>query len=120
MPIVQINLTKKEDAAVKRNLMDFVADQICKYTSTLPKNIYVYIREWDRDNVRKTAPTVLIDWTEIPDRTPQAKKEIMLALTEELVRITGEKREEVVIIFTDIPLENAMLGGITRSENYNW
>ena len=120
MPIVQINIVRKEDTIAKQKLMEFAAEQICKYTSTLPKNIYVYIQEWERENVRKTAPTVLIDWTEIPDRTPQAKKKIMLALTDELARITGENREEIVIIFTDIPLENAMLGGITRSENYNW
>ena len=38
----------------------------------------------------------------------------------ENVRKTGENRSEIVIIFNDIPLPNAMLGGITRADNYNW
>ena len=56
----------------------------------------------------------------IPDRTNEAKKAIMGELTDELAKLTGENRSEIVIIFNDIPLPNAMLGGITRADNYNW
>ncbi len=98
--------------------MEYFAEQICANTSTLSKNIYVYIHEMEKENVRKLAPTVLIDWTMMPDRTDEAKKPIMAAMTDKLAQVCGEEyRQEIVIIFNDIPLASAMLGGETRSEN---
>lgn len=41
-------------------------------------------------------------------------------LTDELAKLTGENRSEIASIFNDIPFPNAMLGGITRADNYNW
>ncbi len=120
MPIVHVTVTGRQPAPQKREFMEFAAQSICTHTSTLPKNIYVYFHEMDPENVRKTAPTVLIDWTMIPDRTNEAKKAIMTDLTDALAQLTGENKSEIVIIFNDIPLPNAMLGGITRAENYNW
>lgn len=120
MPLVHVTVTGKQDPEKKKNFMELAANSICSHTSTLPKNIYVYFHEMDRENVRKTAPTVLIDWTMIPDRTAAVKKEIMAELTDALAELTGENKSEIVIIFNDIPLDSAMLGGITRSENYNW
>lgn len=120
MPIVKVELVGKYPREVKKDLMEFIADQICSNTSTFPKNIYVYINEWDEANVRKTAPITTIDWTEMPDRTPEAKAKIMLALTDKLAEITGEDRSQIVILFTDIPLKNAMLGGITRFDKPDW
>lgn len=70
--------------------------------------------------MRKTAPTARIDWTMIPDRTNELKKAIMGELTDELAKLIGENRSEIAIIFNDMPLPNAMLGGITRADNYNW
>lgn len=81
------------------------------------KNIYVYIHETDRENARKAAPTVLIDWTMMPDRTEPVKKDIMRAIHEKLAETEPELQGEIVIIFNDIPLSCAMLGGETRSEN---
>lgn len=120
MPLVHVTVTGKQDPEKKKNFMELAANSICSHTSTLSKNIYVYFHEMDRENVRKTAPTVLIDWTMIPDRTAAVKKEIMAELTDALAELTGENKSEIVIIFNDIPLDSAMLGGITRSENYNW
>ena len=79
MPIIHVTVTKKLPADVKAELMEYFAEQICANTSTLSKNIYVYIHEMDKENVRKLAPTVLIDWTMMPDRTDDAKKPIMAA-----------------------------------------
>lgn len=120
MPLVKVEMCGKYDRKIKSELMDYIVEEICKNTSTFSKNVYVYINEHNADNVSKTAPFVTIDWTEISDRTPEKKKIIMTNLTEKLVEITGEKKEEIVILFTDIPLKNAMLGGITRYENPNW
>lgn len=41
-------------------------------------------------------------------------------LTDELAELTWENGSEIAIIFNDMPLPNAMLGGITRADNYNW
>lgn len=120
MPIIHVSVTGKQDTRRKRYFMEFAANSICSHTNTLPKNIYVYFHEMEPENVRKTAPTVRIDWTMIPDRTNEVKKAIMGELTDELAKLTGEKRSEIAITFNDIPLPNAMLGGITRADNYNW
>ena len=117
MPIVHITVTKPLAVEVKSDLMEYVAQQICSNTTTLPKNIYVYIHEMERENVRKLAPTVLIDWTMMPDRTEPVKKVIMKALHDKLAEIEPELQDEIVIIFNDIPLSCAMLGGETRSDN---
>ncbi len=118
MPIVKVEFVGKQEPLIKQELMDFIAEQICANTSTLAKNIYVYIKEWEPENVRKkNAPVVLIDWTAMPDRTPEAKQKIMTAITDKLAAITGANKDEIVIIFTDIPLKNASLGGVTRHDN---
>ena len=91
MPIVHVTVTKKLTAEVKADFMEFVAQQICANTSTLPKNIYVYMHEMERENVRKLAPTVLIDWTMMPDRTAPVKKVIMKAIHERLAEIEPER-----------------------------
>ena len=121
MPIVKIELVGKYEAAKKQALCDFVADQICSHTATFPKNIYVYINEWDRENVRKTAPVVMITWTAMPEtRTHEAKQAIMLAMTDYLAEMTGENRSEIVVLISEVPLKDAMLGGINRYDNPNW
>lgn len=118
MPIVKVDWTARKTKEEKKAFMDFVAETICANTGTAPKNIYVYINEWDEENVRKTAPIVLIDWTDMPEtRTVAAKKTIMVALTDKLAEITGENKNDIVIIFTDIPLTNAAIGGVTRFED---
>lgn len=118
MPIINVNVTKKVPAEVKSEMMESFAQSICANTSTLPKNIYVYVHEFESENARKAAPTAIIDWTMMPDRTLDAKKVIMAAITDKLAEVYGEElRQEIVIIFNDIPLANAMLGGETRAEN---
>lgn len=120
MPIVKMELVGKIPAEKKKDLMEFVADLIFENTGTLKKNIYVYINEWEYENVRKQAPVVLIDWTEQAPRTVEAKLKIMSALTDYLAELTGQDKKEIVILFTDVPLKNAMLGGISRYENPTW
>lgn len=119
MPIVKVELVGKQPAQTKQELMDFIADTICANTSTLKKNIYVYINEWDKENARKEAPVALIDWTDMPDRTHEAKFAIMQPLTDRLATVTGANKADIVILFTDIPRKNASLGGVTRYDDPN-
>ena len=117
MPIVHITVTKKLSSQTKSDLMEHIAQEICANTATLPKNIYVYIHEMEQENVRKLAPTVLIDWTMMPDRKEDKKKIIMKSIHDKLAEIEPELQDEIVVIFNDIPLSCAMLGGETRSDN---
>lgn len=89
MPIIHVSVTGKQDTQKKREFMEFAANSIRSHTNTLPKNIYVYFHEMEPENVRKTAPTALIGWTMIPDRTNEAKKAIMGKLTDELASLPG-------------------------------
>ena len=73
MPFVHITLQSPIAAVAKRELMAFTAGQICRNTSTRPKNVYVYIHEESEENMLKAAPTAVIIWTEMPDRTDGAK-----------------------------------------------
>lgn len=102
-------------------MKDFIVDQISTNTGTLKKNVYVFINEWELENVTKNAPIVTIDWTDQPEsRTVEAKKAIMAHVTDFLAELTGQNKREIVILFTDIPLKNAMLGGIVRADNPTW
>ena len=89
MPIVHITVTKPLTVEVKSDLMEYVAQQICSNTTR----------------------------TMIPDRTEPVKKVIMKALHDKLAEIEPDLQDEIVIIFNDIPLSCAMLGGETRSDN---
>ena len=114
MPIVNVTWGTKVDANVKRDLFEFTADLINEKTGT-PKNlIYVFIREIEEENARQPGPVVLIDWTEQDSRTPEAKMAIQSELAEKLASITGLKKEETVVIFNDIPLDSAGVGGVIR------
>lgn len=89
MPIIHVSETGKQDTQKKRDFMELAANSIRSHTNMLPKNIYVYFHEMEPENVRKTAPTALIDWTMIPDRTNEANKAIMGKLTDELASLPG-------------------------------
>ena len=118
MPIMQVDWTVKKTAQEKKEFMDFAADLVNRTTGTIHKNIYVYITEWEKENARKTAPVVRIDWSDMPDtRTYAAKQEIMHSLTDKLVEITGEDEGDIVIIFREIPLHNVCIRNTTR---YEW
>lgn len=116
MPFVHITLQSPIAAEAKRELMAFAAGQICRNTSTRPKNVYVYIHEESEENMLKAAPTAVIIWTEMPDRTDGAKKAILSALAE----VAGEEyRDAIGVLFIDVPLKNAMLGGVPRLDDPN-
>ncbi|MBF0710598.1 MULTISPECIES: tautomerase family protein [unclassified Gemella] len=118
MPIVQVDWTVKKTAEEKREFMDFIADSINEATGTIQKNVYVYITEWEKENARKTAPVIRVDWTDMPDtRTYAAKQVLFKKFTDKLRELTGEDPSDIVIIFNDIPLYNAYINYTTR---YEW
>ena len=118
MPFVHVTMGKRLDAAAKRGLIDGIADEICAHTSTLPKNIYVFIHEMEPENLRQTAPSVVLHWTAMPDRTNEAKKLIMSGITALLAEVCSpDEYDQIAIVINDIPLASAMLGGVSRSDD---
>ena len=50
MPVIHITVARKLEKDVKREIQEYFAEQICKNTSTVSKNIYVYIHETEPEN----------------------------------------------------------------------
>ena len=116
MPIVNVTWTNKQDQNVKNDFYDFTADLINRETGTDPNLIYVFIREIEKENARKRGTVVFVDWTVQPARTIAARAVIMKEMTKKIAAVTGEDPDEIVIIFRDIPLHSASVGGLTREE----
>lgn len=117
MPIVKVYWTAKKTRDEKKEFCEFVAGTLEKHSGTKLRNVYVYITEWDEENVRQTAPVATIDWVaDEVKRNPEAKKKIMVDLTDRLCEMTGEAKEAIVILFTDIIPHDAAQGGFTRSD----
>ncbi|MBQ9179929.1 MAG: tautomerase family protein [Firmicutes bacterium] len=119
MPIVNVTWGAKVDANVKKDFFEDVADLINEKTGTSKHLIYVFINEIDEENSRQPGPVAIIDWTKQDARSPEAKNAIQEVLADKLSSITGLKKEETVVIFNDIPLDSAGVGGVVRYKGLN-
>ncbi|MBS7622700.1 4-oxalocrotonate tautomerase family protein [Candidatus Bathyarchaeota archaeon] len=59
-------------------------------------------------------PIVKIDLLE--GRTSEQKKRLAEAVTDDLVRVLGVDRNNVIVIFNDLPKENLVKGGTPATE----
>ena len=75
MPVVKVELVGKQDAAMKKELMTYIAEQISTVSNTPMQNIYVFINEWDAENVLRKDPVITLDWVAKPDRDAAEKAE---------------------------------------------
>ena len=73
MPVVKVELVGKQDAAMKKELMEYIAEQISVVSNTPMQNIYVFINEWDAENVPRKDPIITLDWVAKPDRDAAVK-----------------------------------------------
>lgn len=119
MPIVNVTWGAKVDANVKKDFFEDVANVINEKTGTDKKLIYVFLNEIDDENARQPGPVAIIDWTKQDARSPEAKNAIQEILADKLSSITGLKKEETVVIFNDIPLDSAGVGGVVRYKGLN-
>ena len=119
MPIVNVTWGAKVDANVKKDFFEDVADLINEKTGTDKKLIYVFVNEIEEENSRQPGPVAIIDWTKQDARSPEAKNAIQENLADKLSSITGLKKEETVVIFNDIPLDSAGVGGVVRYKGLN-
>ncbi len=110
MPVIHTTITKKLPADEKAALMEYMVNEICKYTSTKAKNIYAYVHEVSPEDARKAAPVVQIDWTAAPDRNEEAKQNIMHSFAKKLYELEPQYKDEIVVLISDVPKTNAVLG----------
>ena len=115
MPVVKVELVGKQDAAMKKELMEYIAEQISTISNTPMQNIYVFINEWDAENVLRKDPVITLDWVAKPDRDAAVKAEIMKNIVEKVAELTGIDKSGIPFLITDLPADSAGMGGVTRA-----
>ena len=115
MPVVKVELVGKQDAAMKKELMEYIAEQISTISNTPMQNIYVFINEWDAENVLRKDPVITLDWVAKPERTPEIKAKIMWNVVNKVEELTGIDKSGIPFLITDLPADSAGMGGVTRA-----
>ena len=114
MPVVKVELVGKQDAAMKKELMEYIAEQISVVSNTPLQNIYVFINEWDAENVLRKDPVITLDWVAKPDRNAAVKAEIMKNIVNKVEEMTGIDKSGIPFLITDLPPDSVSVGGIAR------
>ena len=111
MPFVNLSWDVKTTKEKKRELMNFITDTIADLTSTDKNRIYVFIRDYDEENVGSpSCPVVQIDWVDLPARTPEVKAEITRRVQEKIAQDPNVNAERILVLFSDVPQHNAKIG----------
>ena len=112
MPVVKVELVGKQDAAMKKELMTYIAEQISTVSNTPMQNIYVFINEWDAENVLRKDPVITLDWVAKPDRDAAVKAEIMKNIVNKVEELTGIDKSGIPFLLSDLPPDSVSVGGI--------
>ena len=114
MPVAKVELVGKQDAAMKKELMEYIAEQISTVSNTPMQNIYVFINEWDAENVFRKDPVITLDWVAKPERDAAVKAEIMKNVVEKVAEMTGIDKSGIPFLITDLPPDSVSVGGVAR------
>ena len=114
MPVVKVELVGKHDSAVKKELMEYIAEQISTVSNTPMQNIYVFINEWDAENVIRKDPVITLDWVAKPDRDAAVKAEIMKNVVDKMEELLGVDKSGIPFLITDLPPDSVSVGGVAR------
>lgn len=111
MPVVNVSWNRKTSKEEKREFMDAIVDIISETTSSSKERIYVFIKEYEEENVGMVnAPVVQINWLDLPTRTVEARKEMMKRITEKLATYPDVDVNKVLTIITDTETYNGHIG----------
>ncbi len=111
MPYVNVSWNVKASKEEKMDFMNFIKDTIYDVTATDRNRIYVFIREYDEENVSNVnCPVIKIDWVDIPNRTPEAKAEITKRIQTRTAEFPNVISERILVLFADVPSYNAKIG----------
>lgn len=112
MPLIHVNWNVKASDREKKELMDFITDTVSEVTNTDRSRIYVFICHYEKEDVSNPdCPVVQIDWVDLPERTPEAKKEITERIIKRLSEWPEIMQERILVLFSDVPRHNARIGG---------
>ena len=112
MPLIHVNWNVKASGREKKELMEFIVDTVSTVTNTDRSRIYVFLCQYEREDVSNPdCPVVQIDWVDLPERTPEAKKEITERVIERLAEWPEIRKERILVLFSDVPKHNARIGG---------
>ena len=114
MPVVKVELVGKQDAAMKKELMEYIAEQISTVSNTPMQNIYVFINEWEEENVLRKDPVITLDWVAKPDRDAAVKAKIMKNVVNKVEELTGIDKNGIPFLITDLPPDSVSVGGVAR------
>ena len=114
MPVVKVELIGKQEPAVKKELMEYIAEQISTISNTPMQNIYVFINEWDAENIFHKSPVITLDWVAKPDRDAAVKAEIMKNVVNKMEELLGVDKSGIPFLITDLPPDSVSVGGIAR------
>lgn len=114
MPIININVGKLRSAEEKRALAKEAAELIGEISSTPLKAIRVYVDERDEDSFYNPAPSVLVEWAKLDNRTAEVKSKISKQVGEKIAKAAGCAEDEVVFLFNDYTLNNIVLAGVAK------
>ncbi|MBR4935042.1 MAG: tautomerase family protein [Anaerotignum sp.] len=114
MPVARVELVGKQDAAMKKELMNYIIEQISTVSNTPVQNIYVFINEWDEENVCRKDPVITLDWVAKPERDAAIKAEIMRNIVNKVEELTGIDKSGIPFLITDLPPDSVSVGGVAR------
>lgn len=114
MPVINLNWTKKISAAEKRNLIETIAETVSTAVQVSSEAINVLIHEIDEENVRFPEAVFTISWSKHPNRSREAKAEIIEKLTGIVQGISEIRPERIVVLFHDLDGENVGVAGKPR------
>ena len=114
MPVVKVELIGKQEPAVKKELMEYIAEQISTVSNTPMQNIYVFINEWDSENVIRKDPVITLDWVAKPERDAAVKAEIMKNVVNKMEELLGVDKSGIPFLITDLPPDSVSVGGVAR------
>lgn len=116
MPIVNVRWNTKADSDQKKELMNFITDAIHETTATKKELVYVFFHDYDDEDVSiPDCPVIQINWTAQPARNPETKSDLINRICNKVAEYPNVNGKRVVVIITDVPLDSAGVGGVTKA-----
>ena len=118
MPTVKIELSEGKDRQTLLCLRDAVMDSVVEILKLPSNDRNIRLIEYQQDFFQMKPPyEILIEISMFSGRTKETKKKLYQTIVEQLERNCSIKKEKILIILNEQPLENwGGRGGISADE----
>ena len=118
MPTVKIELSEGKDRQTLLCLRDTVMDSVVEILKLPSNDRNIRLIEYQQDFFQMKPPyEILIEISMFSGRTKETKKKLYQTIVEQLERNCSIKKEKILIILNEQPLENwGGRGGISADE----